>query len=46
LEQDLEQIKAVIENVSRKYVNKGGAVRLAAVEGGTIKVSPTGFCWR
>lgn len=42
----MEQIKEIVERVSSRYVNKGGAVRLAAVEGGTIKVSPTGFCWR
>lgn len=44
--QDIEQIKSIIETMSRRYQAKGGNVRFAGIEGGTIKIAPAGFCWR
>ena len=46
LEKDIEQIKLIIDAISRRYQGKGGDVRFAGVEGGTVKVAPSGFCWR
>jgi hypothetical protein len=45
-EQDIEQIKAIIETMNGRYQGKGGDVRLAGIEGGTVKIAPGGFCWR
>lgn len=45
-EQDIEQIKTIIETMSRRYEGKGGDVRYAGVDGGTVKIAPAGFCWR
>jgi len=46
LEQDIEQIKAIIANKAARFVSKAGDVIFAGVEGGTVRISPTGFCWR
>lgn len=43
---DIEQIKAIIAAMSEKYQVRGGDVRFAGVDGGTIKIAPAGFCWR
>ncbi len=43
---ELEQIKAIIAEKGRAYLNKGGDVQLAGIDGGTVKIAPTGFCWR
>jgi len=46
LEQDIEKIKTIIEEKSRQFKSRMGDVRFAGVEGGTIMVAPTGFCWQ
>jgi hypothetical protein len=46
VEKDIEQIRSMIDALSQRYQGKGGDVRFAGIEGGTIKVAPTGFCWR
>ncbi len=46
LEQDIEKIMTIIEEKSRQFTSRMGDVRFAGVDGGTIKVAPTGFCWR
>jgi len=46
LEQDIEQIKAIIANKAERFTSKAGDVIFAGVEGGTVRISPTGFCWR
>ncbi len=43
---ELEQIKTIIAEKGRAYLNKGGNVQLAGIDGGTVKIAPTGFCWR
>ncbi len=46
MEQDIEKIKTIIDAMSRRYKERGGELRLAGVEGGTVKITPAGFCWR
>ncbi|HEX9021684.1 MAG TPA: hypothetical protein VF903_10540 [Nitrospirota bacterium] len=46
MEQDVEKIKAIIEEKSRRYRNAGGDVQFAGIEGGTVRITPAGFCWR
>lgn len=46
MEQDIEKIKAIIENKNRRFQSRAGEVKFAGVEGGTVKIAPTGFCWR
>jgi hypothetical protein len=46
VDQDIEKIKAVIAEKSRRYESKMGAVTFAGVEGGMVKIAPSGFCWR
>ena len=44
--QDVEQIKAIIEKKAERFKSRTGDVIFAGVEGGTVKIAPTGFCWR
>ena len=46
MDQDIEQIKAVIAEKNRRFENRGGEVTFAGIEGGTVKIAPAGFCWR
>ena len=43
---DIDQIKAIIAEKSQRYQSKMGDVAFAGVEGGTVKIAPSGFCWR
>ena len=45
-QQDIEQIKAIIAKKAERFTSKAGDVLFAGVEGGTVKIAPTGFCWR
>ncbi|HXY55050.1 MAG TPA: hypothetical protein VEM40_10325 [Nitrospirota bacterium] len=45
-ENDIEQIKAMVGILSRQYQGRGGDIQFAGVDGGTVKIAPTGFCWR
>jgi hypothetical protein len=46
MDQDIEKIKAIIEEKSKRYQSKMGEVIFAGIEGGTVKIAPSGFCWR
>ena len=46
MEQDIEKIKAIIAEKSKRYDAKMGGVAFAGVVGGTVKIAPSGFCWR
>jgi len=46
MEQDIEKIKAIIAEKSKRYQQKTGEVTFAGIEGGTVKIVPSGFCWR
>jgi NifB/MoaA-like Fe-S oxidoreductase len=43
---DIEQIKAIIESMNQRYQTRDGSVTFAGVEGGTVKIAPAGYCWR
>ena len=45
-ENDIEQIKAIVGILSQRYQGRGGDIRFAGVDGGIVKIAPTGFCWR
>ena len=46
LDNDIEQIKSIINAVAMQYQAQGGDIRFAGVEGGVVKIAPGGFCWR
>jgi hypothetical protein len=46
VERDIEKIKAIIAEKSKRYQSKMGEVTFAGIEGGTVKIAPSGFCWR
>jgi len=45
-DQDIETIKSIIEEKSKRYQSKMGEVTFAGIDGGTVKIAPSGFCWR
>jgi hypothetical protein len=46
LENDIEQIRRIINAVAKRYQVQGGDIRFVGVDGGTVKIAPSGFCWR
>jgi len=45
-QQDFDTIRAIIEKKAKRFRSRTGDVIFAGVEGGTVKIAPTGFCWR
>jgi hypothetical protein len=45
-DQDIEQIKEIVNNMSQRYERKDGTISFAGVDEGVVKVAPDGFCWR
>jgi hypothetical protein len=43
---DINKIKSIIANKAERFKSRTGDVIFAGVEGGTVKIAPTGFCWR
>jgi len=46
LDNDIEQIRSIVNEVAARYQAQGGDIRFAGVEGGVVKIAPSGFCWR
>jgi len=46
MEQDIEKIRAIIEQRAERFRSRSGDVAFAGIEGGTVKIAPSGFCWR
>jgi hypothetical protein len=46
VDQDMERIREIIAKKAERLRSRMGDVTLAGVEGGTVKISPAGFCWR
>jgi len=46
VESDIEHIKMIVSEMSKRYQTKDGEVTFAGVDGGTVKIAPAGFCWR
>ena len=46
MQQDIDRIKTIIAEKNQRYQSRGGDVRFAGIEGNTVRISPTGFCWR
>ncbi len=44
--QDIEQIRAIIAKKAERFRSRMGDVTLVGIEAGTVKIAPTGFCWR
>ena len=45
-QQDIDTIKAIIAKKAERFRSRTGDVIFAGVEGGTVKIAPTGVCWR
>ncbi len=45
-EQDIEQIRTIIAAKAERFRSRMGDVSFAGVEGGTVKIAPSGYCWR
>ncbi len=45
-DQDIDKIRTIIANKAERFKSRMGDVTLAGIEGGTVKIAPSGFCWR
>lgn len=45
-DQDIEKIKEIIARKAERFRSRMGDVILVGIEQGTVKISPTGYCWR
>ena len=45
-DQDIEKIRTIIASRAERFRSRMGDVTFAGVEGGTVKIAPSGFCWR
>ena len=46
MEQDIEKIREIIVRKGERFKARMGDVVLAGVEGRTVRIAPTGYCWR
>jgi hypothetical protein len=43
---EIDKIKTIIAHKAERFRSRMGDVTFAGVEGGTVKIAPSGFCWR
>jgi hypothetical protein len=43
---EIDKIKAIIAQKAERFRSRMGDVTFAGIEGGTVKIAPSGFCWR
>jgi hypothetical protein len=46
MDHDIEKIRMIVERKAERFRSRLGDVRFAGVDGGTVKIAPSGFCWR
>ncbi len=45
-DEDIERIKEIIAKKAVRFRSRMGDVTLAGIDGGTVRIAPSGFCWR
>ncbi len=45
-DEDIERIEEIIAKKAERFRSRMGDVVLADIEGGTVRIAPSGFCWR
>ncbi len=46
IKNDIEKIKAIIEEVKPQYAGLGGDIEFVDVQGEDVRIRPSGYCWR
>ncbi|MHB8881422.1 MAG: hypothetical protein ACYC69_07925 [Thermodesulfovibrionales bacterium] len=46
IEKDIEKIKQIIDAERAKYAGLGGDIEYVDIQQKTVRIRPTGFCWR
>lgn len=46
IEEDIEKIKKIIEEIKPKYTVYGGDVEFVDIVDKTVRIRPTGYCYR
>ena len=46
MDQDIEKIKTIIAGKAERFRSRMGDVTFAGVEDSTVKIAPSGYCWR
>lgn len=45
-EEDVDRIRKIISTRAERFRSRMGDVAFAGIEDGTVRIAPTGFCWR
>lgn len=45
-EREIEKIRDIVAKKAERFRSRMGDVALVGVEDGTVKIAPTGYCWR
>ncbi|MBI5103334.1 MAG: NifU family protein [Nitrospirae bacterium] len=45
-EKDREMIRRIVDEERRKYAGSGGDIEFVDIQDKTVRIRPTGFCWR
>lgn len=43
---DIEKIKAIIEELRPQYTALGGDIEFIDIHGQDVRIRPSGYCWR
>lgn len=46
IKDDIEKIKAIIEELKPQYTNLGGDIEFVDIRGQDVRIRPSGYCWR
>jgi Fe-S cluster biogenesis protein NfuA len=46
IEEDIDKIKKIIEEVKPKCMSFGGDIQFVDIEDKTVRIRPTGYCYR
>jgi len=46
IEEDIVKIKKIIEEVKPKYMSFWGDIQFVDIEDRTVRIRPTGYCYR
>ena len=46
IEDDIRKIKGIIEEIKPEYTKSGGDIQFVDVQEKTVRIRPTGYCYR
>ncbi len=46
IKNDIEKIKQIIDEIKPKYTIFGGDIQFVDIQDNTVRIKPTGYCYR